>query len=176
MSAMSEIWKDIPGYYGVYRVSDYGRVRSYICWRGTNERILKLAEDSHGYWGVCLYKQKKGKFTYIHQLVLLTFVGIRPDRMECRHLNDNKKDNRLVNLVYGTRSENLLDRTRNGIANTGDHKGIKNQMSKLTENDILQIRELLQAGILTQKEIGNRFDVTRGSISFIKLGKRWQHV
>lgn len=173
---MREVWKNIPGYQGLYQVSDLGHVKSFVCWRGTNIRILKQAEDSHGYFGVCLYKQKKGKFRYIHQLVLITFVGPRSHKMECRHLNDNRKDNRLINLTYGTRSDNLFDRTRNGISNTGDHKGVKNQMAKLLEEDVVGIRKLLKDGLLTHRQIGDKFGVTGSLISMINTGKRWKHV
>lgn len=173
---MREIWKDVPGYSGKYQISNLGCVKSFISWNGTNTRILKQAVDSHGYFGVCLYQHKKGKFRYIHQLVLVTFVGPRPTKMECRHLNDNRKDNRLINLIYGTRSENLFDRTRNGISNTGDHKGVKNQMAKLTNDDIIQIRKLLRDGAFTQAQIGNKFGVTGALISMVNTGKRWKHV
>lgn len=173
---MPEIWKDIPGYKGLYQVSDLGRVKSFISWNGTSTRILKPGQDTHGYFGVNLYEQKKGKFTYIHKLVLETFIGPCPNKMECRHLNDNRKDNRLKNLRWGTRSENLLDRSRNGISNTGDHKGSKNQMAKLTNDDVVRIRCLLAKGHLTQEEISKLFNVTRMAISLIKCGKRWKHV
>lgn len=173
---MCERWKKIPGYEDLYQVSDLGRVKSFISWNGTNTRILKPGQDTHGYFAVNLYRRKKVKFTYIHQLVLKAFIGPCPDGMECRHLNDNKKDNRLINLAYGTRSDNLLDRTRNGISNSGDHKGIKNHMAKLTNNSIIRIKKLLNNGILTQEEIGHRFGVTGSLISMINTGKRWKHV
>lgn len=171
-----EVWKNIPGYQGLYQVSDLGRVKSFIAWNGTNTRVLRPGKDTHGYFVVNLYRKKKRKFTYIHQLVLKIFVGSCLSGMECRHLNDNKTDNRLVNLAYGTRSDNLLDRTRNGISNTGDHKGIKNEMSKLKDNNIVQIRKLLEDGLLTHRQIGDKFGVTGSLISMINIGKRWKHV
>ncbi len=173
---MDEKWKDIPGYKGLYQVSNLGRVKSFIHWNGTNIRILKPGQDTHGYLVVNLYRQKKRRFTYIHKMVLETFVGLCPKGMECRHLNDNCRDNRLDNLRWGTRSENLLDRSRNGISNTGNHKGSKNQMAKLVDGDIIEIRRLLTKEHLTQKEVGKIFGITSGAVSLIKCGKRWKHV
>jgi hypothetical protein len=49
---------------------------------------------------------------YIHHLVLETFVGPRPEGMEARHLNGDYSDNRLRNLTWGTKSENMKDRIK----------------------------------------------------------------
>jgi len=51
---------------------------------------------------------------YVHQLVLETFVGPRPEGRQCRHLNGNSLDNRLENLSWGTASEDNYDRVRHG--------------------------------------------------------------
>lgn len=50
----------------------------------------------------------------IHQLILETFVGPAPHGMECRHLNGNPADNRLQNLAWGTRRENVADSIKHG--------------------------------------------------------------
>lgn len=173
---MSDFWKDVAGYDGLYQVSRNGDVRSFIKWNGTDERMLKRYKSVRGYLVVNLYKRRVRKQTYIHQLVLKTFVGPRPDGMESRHLNDDRLDNRLENLCWGTQSENMLDRTRNGIANSGDHKGVKNQMSKLTNDDVLEIRRFLTEGRLTQGEIGQIFGISSRNVSHIKNRKRWEHV
>ena len=75
-------------------------------------RLLQPQLDTAGYLRVAL-----GRHVYrrLHNLVLLAFVGPRPDGMEeIRHLNGIRTDNRLENLVYGTRSENQLDTVRHG--------------------------------------------------------------
>jgi hypothetical protein len=51
----------------------------------------------------------------IHQLVLLAFVGPKPPGMQTRHLDGDKTNNRLTNLVYGTPSENQRDNVRLGV-------------------------------------------------------------
>jgi hypothetical protein len=51
---------------------------------------------------------------FVHVLIMETFIGPCPEGQEVRHLNDVKNDNRLENLAYGTRSQNMLDLTANG--------------------------------------------------------------
>lgn len=106
-------WKSIPGYEG-YEVSDQGQIRSIKRklknghrWKG---RILKTPPDGKGYAQVMLGKNKKFK---VHYLVLLVFRGRRQNkRMEARHLDGKKMNNRLSNLRYGSRSDNAVDRER----------------------------------------------------------------
>jgi hypothetical protein len=50
----------------------------------------------------------------VHSLVILAFVGPRPDGEQVRHLNGNPADNRLTNLAYGTQSQNQQDSLRHG--------------------------------------------------------------
>lgn len=110
-----EIWKDIPGYEGRYQVSDEGRVRSLphrvrLVARGKETtrlspgRLLRPGRKTSGHVTVAL---GKGNSRQVHQLVLESFLGPRPDGCEVLHLNHDPADNRLVNLRYGSRSENL---------------------------------------------------------------------
>lgn len=57
----------------------------------------------------------------VHQLVVLAFIGPRPEGMEVRHLNGIRSDNRLENLMYGTKKENMADRALHG----NDHEANK---------------------------------------------------
>lgn len=110
-----EIWKDIPGYEGRYQVSDEGRVRSLphrvrLVVRGKETtrlfpgRLLRPGPQQSGHLSVAI---GKGNSRQVHQLVLEAFVGPRPAGCEVLHLNHNPADNRLENLRYGTRSENM---------------------------------------------------------------------
>lgn len=121
---MSEEWRAVPGYEGLYEVSDQGRVRSLDRtvtfangWtRNYASQIINASKRV--YWRVSLRDESGNRRTWkLHTLVLTAFVGPRPDQAEGRHLDDNKDDNRLSNLAYGTRSENRLDSVRNGTHN-----------------------------------------------------------
>lgn len=96
-----EIWKDVPGYEGQYQVSDQGRVRNSKGLVMSPNRLL------HGYLTVHLYKG--GKHTRrvhcVHRLVLHAFTGV--DGQEANHLNNDRADNRLQNLEWCTRAQNV---------------------------------------------------------------------
>lgn len=108
-----ENWLPVPGYEGLYDVSDLGRVRS-LPRNTTSGKILKFGWHAHGYPQVTLWRDGKGWHPCIHQIVTLAFLGPRPDGLEVRHLDDDPLNNTLANLVYGTRSENKLDTVRLG--------------------------------------------------------------
>jgi hypothetical protein len=109
----AEEWRPIPGYERTYAVSSLGRVMR-VEGRNARARIRKLRANRHGYIDVRLSQDNLFKTHTVHKLVMLAFVGPRPDGAEIRHLNGNGSDNRLVNLAYGTVSENRIDITRHG--------------------------------------------------------------
>lgn len=117
-----EHWLPVVGYEGHYSVSDQGRVRSEhrvtISQKGNRrtirERILLPAPAILGHLNVVLYINQRKTSKYVHHLVMEAFVGPRPSNLDIRHLNGNAEDNRLSNLAYGTRKENVRDTLRHG--------------------------------------------------------------
>jgi len=104
-----EIWKDIPGYEGLYQASDLGRIKSFkqknIIKDGKktihySELILKSLKNNSGYDYVHLFKDRKPKSFSIHCLVAMSFLGHIPRgrRIVIDHINNNKNDNRAKNL------------------------------------------------------------------------------
>jgi len=106
---MQEIWKAVPGYEGKYEVSNLGRVNSFVKYKAG--LILKPGRMPSGHLSVAL---GRGHSRCVHELVLLAFIGAPLPKHECRHLNGNPADNRLENLKWGTRSENILDAVAHG--------------------------------------------------------------
>ena len=104
-----ETWKLVPGYDGKYEVSDQGQIRSYQ--RRPEGRILRPGRMPGGHLSVALGRKNS---QCVHKLVLLAFVGAAPDKHECLHINGNPADNRLSNLRWGTRSENMRDAYMHG--------------------------------------------------------------
>lgn len=110
-----ERWRAIVGFEGRYEVSDQGRVRSLdhfvrIVRHGVEDerpvkgRVLRPGRMKSGHVSVAI---GKGNSRLVHQLVLEAFVGPCPAGQESLHRNHTPSDNRLLNLFYGTRSENL---------------------------------------------------------------------
>jgi len=117
-----ESWKPIPGW-PRYEASDMGRLR----WADSNRTVTQFL-NSKGYFRVVLRSPNLRKEFRVHVLILLTFRGPRPFKLEGRHLDGNKTNNALTNLVYGTRLENEQDKVRHGTVAVGDSHG----KSKLT--------------------------------------------
>lgn len=110
--------KWIPGYEGRYAVTDDGLVASYTCSNAAHGVPIWLIPRWYGsksqYLSVKLCKDGKYKTRPVHQLVLETFVGPRPQGMLALHHDDNANNNNLDNLYWGTHKQNVQDAVHNG--------------------------------------------------------------
>src|ERR1043166_4425627 len=97
-----ETWRPVPGYGGLYEVSDMGRVKS--C---RKRKLLALVVNKRGYVQCNFYRQKLVKNYLVHRLVAMTFIGSIPVGMQVNHKNGVKTDNRLENLELVTPERNL---------------------------------------------------------------------
>ena len=121
-STQFEEWRDIPGYEGMYQVSNLGQVRSIgrTVTRSDGQvhrykgNILRTPLNQRGYQVVNLCIHGKCQIRTVHSLIAETFIGTRPEGMEVCHSDGNKTNNRVDNLRYGTSSENKLDNVRHG--------------------------------------------------------------
>ena len=113
----NEEWRDLPGYIGRYQVSNLGRVKALarmkrIASMGLQpcpERFLTPTLNNKGRYKVSLYLNYRKKSHFVSRLVLLAFIGDKPE-LEADHINHDKKDNRLCNLEWVTPEENLRRR------------------------------------------------------------------
>lgn len=103
---MTEIWKDVKGFEGLYRVSNTGKVLS-LPRNGTNGGIRKQSIDKDGYKQIILFKDNKKYYKRVHRLVAEAFIPNLKEKPEINHLNNNRKDNRVENLEWCTNKENL---------------------------------------------------------------------
>jgi hypothetical protein len=150
----NEQWKPIPGYEGRYEVSDQGRVKSYQ--RDKQGAILRPGRMPQGHLSVALGHRNS---QCVHKLVLLSFVGAPAPAQECRHLNGIPADNRLENLCWGSRSENIKDKTAHGLG-------------KLKPKDIETIKIALQNNYWgLQVKLARQFNVSECTINDIKKGR-----
>lgn len=116
---MTEIWKDIAGYEGLYQVSNLGRVKSLPKQYGFSyrpEKILAEVVDSHGYVVFNLRKDGRKKQVYLHRVVASTFIDNPFNYPQVNHLNGDKKDNRVENLEWCTAKQNVQHAYNNGLS------------------------------------------------------------
>jgi hypothetical protein len=113
----AERWLPIPGHDG-YEVSDHGRVRSLdravLCKNGRLMRLRGKLLKPQARTGGHMWIQFGPEARSVHSLVLEAFVGPRPTDLVACHWDDVPSNNHLSNLRWGSLSDNMRDRIRNG--------------------------------------------------------------
>ena len=173
-SGSKEVWKDVPGYEGLYQVSNMGRVKSldrYVPTRwGTptfrKGVMLKPKYSCHGYAIVSLCKKGEIKDMAIHRIVLETFVGSCLPGQQCRHLDTDTRNNQLKNLCWGTQQEDWNDRRKYGKV----HLGERHWSNKLTEEQVKEIRNTIRMTNM----FAAKFGISKTLIKSIRKRKVWK--
>ena len=164
-------WRLIPDWED-YMVSDDGYVFDII--------KNRYVQPSQGKFQVWLKKGSTFRTASRGRLVLEAFVGPCPDGMECCHWDDNKDNNKLENLRWGTDKNNADDRVRNGRGFLGNHckKGNDNAHSILNEEQVREARILRKQDrkTWTWKQLADRYGVNLHCVRLAVIGKNWGHV
>lgn len=180
-----EQWLPVKGFEGYYEVSDLGRFKSVerdiVRHNGVIEKkpnkILKNLYYSNGYIQCMFYVNKK-RYTYIaHRVVAEHFIP-NPDNLPLvNHKNFRKDDNRVSNLEWCTRSHNVLHMIEGGKHNHRALKGEEHPHTKLTDEDVVYIRNNYkyrknndQLYELFKDKIG------RSGFDSICYGDSWKHI
>ena len=116
MSA-EEIWKDIEGYEGRYKVSNKGRVLSVGRYKQNHTKrqyveekvISNYINNKNGYVYVYLCKDGKYKNCRIHRLVAKAFIPNPNSFQQVNHVDGDKTNNNVENLEWCTASYNIVD-------------------------------------------------------------------
>lgn len=142
---MKEIWKDIEGFEGLYQVSNMGnimgldrqvRMGRYGGFRTIKQHLLKIRDYPNGYSYVKLQLPKQENPKLVHRLIAKAFIPNPENKPDVNHKNGNKKDNRIENLEWCTKSENVFHAIINGFIKTGSEspmcrfRGEKHHASK----------------------------------------------
>ena len=129
-STEKEVWKDVKGYEGYYKISNTGKVKSLTrrLWNGVGyftkpEAILKPNPQVSGYLNVHLYKNKKRRPFAIHRLVAKHFIGFPKNEEHVNHKDGDKTNNHIENLEWVTRKENTRHAMETGLWNPKAIKG-----------------------------------------------------
>ena len=114
---MEEIWKDIIGYEGKYKVSNMGRVYSIPRLNSLGNRcggrylsIRKVGckQGIKPYYQYCLCDEGVNVNVKIHRLVAEHFIPNPLNKPEVNHIDGDKSNNKVENLEWVTHQENCI--------------------------------------------------------------------
>lgn len=177
-----EEWRPIVGFNGRYEVSISGRVRSLDWHRRSSRnpdrkffipgRMKVISRNQDGYPIVSLSGGNRSLETVrtVHSLVARMFIGEKPEGFHVLHKNDDRNNNHVSNLYYGTEADNGRDRVKNQRSSRGEAR----HNAVLTEENVRQIRAIHQS--MSFEALGRMFGVTGSTVSSIVKRRIWRHV
>lgn len=159
-------WRPIPGYEGVYSVSDEGQVRRDGAASGAVQgRIRRLWRRPDGYYMILLSKACKKQSLLVHAVVATAFHGPRPSPThQVNHKDGVKANNRADNLEWATPSENQQHAVATGLRVMP--RGLDVPRTKLTDDQVRAIR----ASTGTTRSVASLFGVHHSVIWKIRAG------
>lgn len=176
---MKEKWKIIEEF-PKYLISNKGRIK-----------ILSTLEDKKvfvkddGYITTTLGNGKQN-YRYVHRLVAEAFIKNKHNKPQANHINGIKGDNRAENLEWVTPAENIRHAIDTGllkykkkekeIKTSKYSKGEEANGSKLTPEEVIEIRVLWELREFKQVELAEKFGVDNSTINDIIRRKRWKHI
>ena len=172
-----EIWRDIKGYEGYYRVSNLGEVKStdrkvertdkQI--RYFKEKIISPYISKCGYQRLALNKNNEQKLFKVSRIVATAFILNPYNYPQVNHKDGNKLNDKADNLEWVNNKMNYIHASKLGLIPIGEGCS----WAKLNE---LQVRVIKKCNDLNTIELAKIFGVTRHNIGYIKNSKRWKHL
>lgn len=103
------MWKPVSDYEGIYWVNSLGKIKN------KQGKTLKSFVINSGYESITLNKNGTRKNLLVHRIVAREFCDGYSPELDIDHINNNKLDNRAINLRWVTRKENILDCVERGV-------------------------------------------------------------
>lgn len=183
---MLEIWKSVENYEAYLEVSNLGNVRSldrFVEHKISNQTGSTGKIKLRFVKGTCLIQKLKKngylqiairlpegnrKWFLVHRLVASAFIDNSLKLAQVDHINNNKQDNRVVNLQWNSAKQNCNKAVKDGLCSNEE----KHHKAKLTKEQILEIRNM--KGL--HREIAKIYGVSRSTISTVKRLETWKYV
>jgi len=166
-----EVFKDIPGYEGVYKISSHGRVWS--CPNSAHNGKFLRPGLGNGYLTVSLHKDKRGKSHYIHRLIAEAFVD-GDKTLTVNHIDGDRENNNTDNLEWVTHAQNIQHAYDIGLEKSNVGETV--WTAKLNEKKVVQMRDIRRKRGYTYKHLGSMFGVAPNTASLICRRRIWRHV
>lgn len=166
----AEAWLTIPGFTR-YSVSSLGRVRRDVMVYRSQPGMCAV-QLKQGYPQVAVTSDAGKSITVmVHVLLMLAFVGPRPEGMHICHKDGNRANCSLDNLRYDTPLANVRDAMNHGTYAHGERIA----QHRLVEAEVVEIIGLLEEN-QAYTTIAARYGVTPDAIFRIACGKNWKHI
>lgn len=128
--------KDIPGYEGIYTVTDTGRIFRHF--KSGDIKEKRLSQTSKGYLSVVLSKDGVGKYAYVHRVVAEVFIANTEGHTTVDHVDENKTNNNANNLRWCTHAQNIE------YYNTNDGRTYQIKMARERKSKLKAYEDLLR--------------------------------
>jgi hypothetical protein len=159
---------DFPG----YLVNREGKIWSVF--KGDNMACSARCGSGGERYAIAMMDHASGKrrAVTVQSVVMLAYVGPRPStEMDILHRNGDSLDNRLENLRYGTKVENMADKDIHGTMPRGE----RSPNAKLTDDSVRRISALHDEG-MSDRKIAEMFGVSKTAIWQVRNGRTWTHI
>lgn len=174
-NVMTEIWKSVPGYVGLYEVSNIGRVRTvegketHSVRHGVRRwksRVLREKNPKGRDVRVSLWKDKKEKSFLVHRLVAMAFLPNPDNKATVNHKDGNPRNNHVTNLEWATYKENNNHAFNTGLIRTA----VPVEVTEKNTGKVIKFRSISKAREFLHRNISRKSDATEIDGYLIKVG------
>lgn len=159
-------WLPVVGFEGCYDVSSDGQVRRCGAARPLAQQILK------GYKAAHLWRDGRRTRCAVHALVAAAFIGVKPDGHEINHLDGDRGNNRVSNLEYVTRSQNI----QHAMRVIGSYRGSGHVNARLTIAAVIDIKTNCPHRMVDYQAFAVKYNVSPFTVKGIVDGAAWRHI
>ena len=140
--------------------------------------IPKRAETSRAAYRTVMFTvDGKRMKIYAYRIIwMLRNQADIPKGLEINHKDGNKENNHPMNLEVVTRSQNTIHSYRELPRKKREQRGEMSSLCKLTNEKVMEIRDLCKGNLMTQSQIGKLYGIRQATVSSIKTLKSWSHL
>src|ERR1035437_48694 len=165
-----ELFKDVSGYDGLYKVSNFGRILSVGDGCNLIDKILKARVNKMGYLQLVIRKYHVEKTFLAHRLIALAFIPNPQNLPQVNHIDGVKTNNHISILEWVSSSGNKIHALKLGLINVP--KGEKHWAAKLSDVQIAEIKQKYKWYVYTSTMLAKEYNTTRSNISQIINNQR----
>lgn len=134
---MKEIWKDVKGYEGLYKVSNLGNIKRILFINNKvikkQDKLLKPQINKRNRIYITLYKEGKKKNCIVHRLIAEAFIPNPNNYPEVNHIDGNSLNNNVNNLEWCTKKYNCKHAYDNNLSKLKKYN--ENNKKNIIRND-----------------------------------------